>query len=286
MLCVLISPGTLATAVTAPVTPIAAAAAATNADSVSSTVVPRKKVIVVKRKALNVSKSGGVEDVAGTGLNDASAGVGQLNSVKIDHSTLSATSGSVVRDATKRSIGGEEGRKRPVGGDGGRSDGDRVVLKKPRHVMSDEGTHLANREVEEGVKGKGGDDVNTKRLSNGGMVARSNSAPRRVCGDGDEVQSQLLAENTVGQSVSGSNGDVRKTVRVKRKVVKAGGVRLEQGGPSTNEVMTSPEPVQEKHLTTKGDKNELANQHVTSPGSVEVVSTERKKSLAEIKAEM
>lgn len=285
MLCVLISPGTLATAVTAPVTPIAAAA--TNVDSVSSTVVPRKKVIVVKRKALNVSESGGVGDVAGTGKNDASAGVGQLNSVKIDHSTLSATSGSVVCDATKRSIGGEEGRKRPVGGDGGRSDGDRVVLKKPRHVMSDEGTHLANREVEEGVKGKGGDDVNTKRLSNGGVVARSNSAPRRVCGDGDEVKSQLSSENTVGQSVSGSNGDVRKTVRVKRKVVKAGGVRLKQGGPSTNDVMTSPEPVQEKqHLTTKWDKNELANQHVTSPGSVEVVSTERKKSLAEIKAEM
>ena len=308
MLCVLLSPGTVATAIMAPVT--AKPDAATNVDSVSGGVVPRKKVVVVKRKAPNDDKSDGVGDEAST---EKSAGVVRLNNAKLDHSPFSSTSGSVVCDLAKTNIGGgKDGRKRPVGdddgridggrrggdggrsgydggrsggddgrsggdggrsgGDGGRSGGDggRVVLKKPRNVMSH---GVDNQEVEEGVKV--GNVVNAKKLSNGGVVG---SSQQRVCGDGDEVQRQPPVENIDGQTIS--RGNVKKTVRVRRKVLK-GGVQV---ASPMNEAMTSPEPVrvEESKLATKGKERE----HVTSPGSAEVILTERKKSLAEIKAEM
>lgn len=324
MLSVLLPSGV---AVTANVEPAVGATANVGSDKVAS----KKKVVVLKRKVLCVKNAGGDGGGVGEGV---SSGVGQVCDMTADYIPICGGSGmheDVREDGVKKPcIGGRDGGVNGVESDGGRdegvkpciggsgngveSDGGRDegvkpcigedgAMKKPcivvgggseRHVKKP-GT-IASRGVRRkdivDVKGEG---VDAKRR--GGMAVVSDGASQRVCGGSDVEVHGSPVENRSGRAAI--DGNMKKAVRVKRKVLKAGSMQMEGGGSPTSEAAAgSFEPTRAKEGTQKGRylevtstpkcaEKRLVKEEVDTSEPMDVLlSAERKKSLAEIKAEM
>ena len=220
-------------------------------------------------------------------------------------------------DGVKPFIGEDGAMKKPcIGGsgngvesDGGRDDGVKPfigedgAMKKPcigvgggseRHVVKKPGT-IASRGVRrKGIVDVKGEGVDAKRR--GGVAVVSDGASQRVCGGGDVEVHGSPVENRSGRAAI--DGNMKKAVRVKRKVLKAGSMQMEGGGSPTSEAAGSFEPTRAKEGTQKGHylevtstpkcaEKRLVKEEVDTSEPMDVLlSAERKKSLAEIKAEM
>lgn len=277
---------------------------AVNSGSVSDKAVPKKKVILVKRKTSGIKSVGGSGAegqgfVSAPGVKSVGGGVEGQGVSSAEGHTLSASTGQLAETIAPFGVTIGSGAvtkvcdagKRPVRSDGGGEGGDRVTLKKPRHGLMDK---LANGRSEKSVK-ETVDDGNLKRPSDGdAMRMRSNSAPHRICINGDNTETPPV-EDMGGQI--GPVSSVKKTVRVKRKALKTSSVLMEQGSLPASEVMISAEPTRDEgsveedqhlraNLVAKRGGNEVVKEDMIVSESVGLLSSEKKKSLAEIKAEI
>ena len=246
-----------------------------------------KKVVIVKRKAV-VAKN----------PNPSNGGVtGQVSNMTAGQMTSCGASKMVTRD-------GDEKKLHCDSVDGIiESDGDGGVLKKPRRAVSC--SHGDGRPVSKEVASGGGGSTTevgcVKRIENGGVVMRSDSG--RVENDGVVMRSdsgrmendggdEKVEPHLASRNHDASGGIVKKAVRVKRKVAQAStGIQVEQGASPTRSAMAvlpAKKPSQQVHyleVVPKDDEKSVKEEGATLE-PVDVVSQERKKSLAEIKAEM